>query len=212
MTSTPTKQKNFDFEEFTLNPEPAEATLDTEDDLPPPPLPPLPPLPPQTAAPPPSPIADGVMVSHLKSIPIPKEIKNKLPILSLNQAPDNVDYEWQRQWMISKFTPHVNEFPRLRDHFLRQHACRSTPDNPGAWDWINTFLVDMREVKNEAINLLQCDEQQTTLRELIKAKACFAIYQNQQAPEYFRMPDKIFKRYVPLIWRWTLWLNSYSDK
>jgi hypothetical protein len=206
MTSTPTKQKNFDFEEFTLTPEPAEATLDTEDDLP------LPPLPPQTAAPPPSPIADGVMVSHIKSIPIPKEIKNKLPILSLNQAPDNVDYEWQRQWMISKFTPHVNEFPRLRDHFLRQHACRSTPDNTGAWDWINTFLVDMREVKNEAINLLQCDEQQTTLRELIKAKACFAIYQNQQAPEYFRMPDKIFKRYVPLIWRWTLWLNSYSDK
>ena len=124
------------------------------------------------------------------------------------------DYARHYSWFMTNFSNHVEEFPKLKNHFLRSHAGGGTPDNPYAIDWGNMRLNDLRAIRTQGIKLFnnRTDEEKAKLEKVIKRVACFAIYHKDQAPDHYLMPDQVFKSYVEAVWVWSEWLVNLSEE
>ena len=61
------------------------------------------------------------------------------------------DYARYYSWFMDNFSGHVEEFPKLKSHFLRSHAGGGTSDNPYAIDWRNIYIRDLRTIRTQGI-------------------------------------------------------------
>ena len=177
----------FEFEELPIMPMPAPAAL-----------PELPPQPP-----------NQTNVAH------PTPILGRLPtFLGYESTMDDEDYSRYLSWFMTSFSNHVEEFPKLKNHFLRSHAGGGTPDNPYAVDWGNMRLNDFRAIRTQGIAFFnnRTDQEKAKLEQVIKRVACFAIYHKDQAPDHYLMPDQVFKSYVETVWTWNDWIMSLTEE
>ena len=182
----------FEFEETPVIPMPAPAELSV---LPPPPS------------------NKSAQQERRPSLP-PSQLALLPKVLISNATLQDDEFEEHRVWFNEAFASHVEEFPRLKNHFLRMHAGGGTPENPLALDWSNMRLNDFRSVRTQAIKFLEnrCEEEKTKLEQAIRRTACFAIYHKEQAPEQYRMHPDIFKSYVDVVWTWHHWLINIHEE
>ena len=180
----------FEFEQFQLTPLPAPAELPL---LPPPPLNKL------------TPQSQQLSPSQLALLP---------RVLIRDDGLSDDEFEERQLWFTEAFAARIEEFPHLKNHFLRMHAGGGTPENPHALDWSNMRIMDTRAVREQAKKFLmnRCEEEKIKLEQAIRRMACFAIYHKEQAPEHYRMHQDIFKSYVNVAWQWSNWLTNLREE
>ena len=185
-------EARFEFEKFPLPPLPAPAELPL---LPPPPL-------------------NNLMTNPQSQQLSPSQLALLPRVLICDVDLSDDVFEERQTWFNEAFATRVEEFPHLKNHFLRMHAGGGTLENPHALDWSNMRIMDTRAVREQAKNFLtnRCEEEKIKLEQAIRRMACFAIYHKEQAPEHYRMHQDIFKSYVNVAWQWSNWLTNLHEE